>query len=111
VQQQQAMHDAISALRHRLRSALSQRSPALARLASVDAVMDQTLAQHERGLLGLVPLRLQSHFETLQRTAAADPAWRESFCLDMARLLRAESEHRLLPARGLLDALLTPPPT
>jgi hypothetical protein len=107
LQQQQAMQDAIGALRQRLRAALSRHSPAMARLSGIDAVMDQTLASQERGLLGLVPVRLQAHFESLQRGATAESAWLESFRHDMALLLHAECRHRLLPARGLLDTLLT----
>lgn len=109
--QQQAMHDAIGALRQRLRDALSRRSAALARLAAIDAVLDQALAAQERGLLGLVPLRLQAHFERLQRTAGEDTRWQDAFHQDMHRVLRAELAHRLLPARGLLDTLLIHRPT
>jgi Protein of unknown function (DUF3348) len=115
--QQQAMQEAVGALRQRLRDALSRQSAAGARLAAIDAVMDQTLAAPERSLLGLVPLRLQAHFERLQR-AAADPTnpagadrWPALFRDDMHRLLRAELAHRLLPAQGLLDTLRTPPTT
>ena len=111
IDQQQAMEGAIGALRQRLRDALSQRSLALARLAAIDAVMDQTLAARERGLLGLVLLRLQSHFEQLQRAAPGDTAWVATFGDDMDRVLRAELAHRLLPAQGLLDALNNQPPT
>jgi Protein of unknown function (DUF3348) len=105
IAQQQAMQSAIGALRQRLRAALVQRSPAGARLAALDAVFDQTLAAQERGLLGLVPLRLQAHFERLQRAAAGETGWIETFCDDMQRVLRAELAHRLLPAQGLLDTL------
>jgi hypothetical protein len=106
------MEGAIGALRQRLRDALSRRSLALARLAAIDAVMDHTLAARERGLLGLVLLRLQSHFEQLQRAAQGDTtAWTGTFRDDMDRVLRAELAHRLLPAQGLLDALNNHPPT
>jgi hypothetical protein len=110
------MQQAIDVLRQRLRDALARRSSALARLAAIDAVMDDTLAVHERGLLGLVPLRLQAHFERLQRaadTTDADAAtgWRQVFQHDMNRVLRAELAHRLLPAQGLLDALTSSPTT
>lgn len=107
ITQQQAMQGAVGALRQRLRDALSRHSPTLARLAAIDAVMDQTLAAHERSLLGLVPLRLRAHFERLQRAAGDDPGWPEAFCEDMALVLRAELDHRLLPAQGLLDTLRT----
>lgn len=108
--QQQAMQDAIGALRQRLRDALAMQSPQGARLAAIDAVLDQTLAAQERGLLGLVPLRLQAHFEGLQRGAAQGPqgpGWAEEFRHDMHQLLQAELAHRLLPAQGLLDTLRT----
>jgi hypothetical protein len=108
---QQAMQDAIGALRQRLRDALSRRSPAGARLAAIDAVMDQALATHERGLLGLVPLRLQAHFERLQRAASEDARWPQAFHDDMNHVLQAELAHRLLPAQGLLDTLKAHPPT
>lgn len=107
--QQQAMHEAVAALRQRLRDALSRRSAQGARLAAIDAVMDQALAPHEHTLLGLVPLRLQTHFERLRRSTGADDArWLPAFRMDMDRVLRAELAHRLLPAHGLLDALRTP---
>lgn len=105
--QQQAMQDAVGALRQRLRDALSSRSPQGARLAAIDAVMDESLAAQERTLLGLVPLRLQAHFERLQRAAGDDAGWIDTFRDDRDRLLRAELAHRLLPAQGLLDSLLT----
>jgi hypothetical protein len=112
IAQQQAMHDAVGGLRQRLRDALSRRSSALARLAAIDAVMDQTLAAHERSLLGLVPLRLETHFERLQRARGNDTNWLETFRDDMNLVLRAELAHRLLPAQGLLDTLRTHrPPT
>lgn len=111
IAQQKAMQDAIGALRQRLRDALSRRSPALARLAAIDAVMDQTLAAFERSLLGLVPLRLQAHFERMYRAASDDNRWLEVFHEDMDRVLRAELAHRMLPAQGLLDTLRTHQPT
>ena len=107
IAQQQAMQNAIGALRQRLRDALSHQSPALARLAAIDAEMDRTLAVHERSLLGLVPLRLESHFEQLQRAAGDDAGWTNAFRDDMDLVLRAELAHRLLPAQGLLDTLRT----
>jgi hypothetical protein len=105
--QQQAMQDAIGALRRRLRDALKRRSPAGSQLAAIDAALDTALANQERSLLGLVPLRLQARFERLQRTSDGDARWLDTFRADMDHLLRAELTHRLLPAQGLLDALRT----
>ena len=62
-------------------------------------------------LLGVVPLRLQAHFERLQRDAGDDPGWPRVFAADRDRVLTAELAHRLLPARGLLDTLHTAHPT
>lgn len=109
VARQQAMQEAVGALRQRLREALQRHSPQGARLAAIDAVMDRSLAAQERSLLGLVPLRLQAHFESLHREAADPPRQLQAFRDDMARVLRAELAHRLLPARGLLDTLRNHP--
>jgi len=110
IAQQHAMQVAVGALRQRLRDALSRQSPALARLATIDAVMEQTLGARERSLLGLVPLRLQAHFEREQRAASDHRSgWLEAFREHMALVLQAELAHRLLPAHGLLDALRTHP--
>ncbi len=116
---QQAMQDAVGALRQRLRLALAQRSPALARLAAVDAALDQALAQREHSLLGTVPLRLQARFEALLKLQTQvqiqnDPGVDSvltappGFAADFQRVLQAELAHRLLPAQGLLEALQTP---
>ncbi len=109
---QQAMQEAVGALRQRLREALSLRSPAGARLAAIDAVMDQSLAAQERALLGLVPLRLQAQFERVQRQAAdGDTSGLAAFPDLTCRVLRAELDQRLLPAQGLLDTWLQTTPT
>ena len=105
---QQAIHEAVGALRRRLREALARRSTAGARLAAIDAVIDQALAAQERTLLGLVPLRLQARFEQLHRAAGGSDAWLPLFLDDMNHVLQAELAHRLLPAQGLLDTLREP---
>ena len=74
-------------------------------------MLDQALATQERSLLGRVPLRLQAHFDRLQRDAGDDPGWLQAFTADRDRVLSAELAHRLLPARGLLDTLHTAHPT
>ncbi len=105
ITQQRAMRVAVAALRQRLRQALAQQSSLGARLAAIDAVLEQALDAREQGLLALIPLHLQTHFENLQRGAAAAPRWLETFCEDRNHLLRAELAHRLLPAQGLLATL------
>ncbi len=111
IAQQQAMHDAVAALRRQLRQALAQQSAQGARLAAIDAVLEQALAPQEQALLGLVLLRLQAHFEQLQQRAKAEPPWHETFRGDRDRVLQAELAHRLLPAQGLLHALRNTPTT
>ncbi len=108
---QQAMETAIGASRGGLRDALAARSPALARLAAVDAVMEQALAAREQALLGMLPTRLQKHFERLRHEAgpeAPPAAWLPAFRRDLQALLLAELDFRLQPLEGLMQALRTP---
>lgn len=119
---QHLMHTRIGPLRTRVRAALERSaSPALARLAAVDAVMEQAVDPHEQALLARVPALLERRFERL-RTAArgsrdesagaaeahAEPAWLTTFTHDMHAVLLAELDLRLQPVEGLLEALRTP---
>lgn len=111
---QQAMEAGIGPLRARLRAMLAAGSPAMARLAGVDAVMEQVLVEHERSLLSTVPVLLEKHFERLRRAAqpqdepdteAQPEAWLDVFRKNMQDLLLAELDFRLQPIEGLLEAL------
>jgi hypothetical protein len=120
---QQAMETRIAPLRARVRATLAARSPAMARLAAVDVVMEQALAAQERRLLSTVPVLLEKHFERLRQAAqpvpddaqlplepdAAPPSseWLNVFCRHMQDVLLAELDIRLQPVEGLLDALRT----
>ena len=115
---QQAMETDIGTLRVRLRAALAARAPALARLATVDAVMEQALGARERSLLAGVPALLGMHFERLRAASAAAQAessgesaaphaWLADFRKDMQSVLLAELEIRFQPVEGLLAALRT----
>ncbi|WP_322034216.1 DUF3348 domain-containing protein [Paraburkholderia sp. J76] len=112
---QQAMETDIATLRARLRAALAARAPALARLATVDAVMEQALGARERSLLAGVPALLGAHFERQRAAAAAEcaaesaapHAWLAGFRKDMQSVLLAELEIRFQPVEGLLAALRT----
>lgn len=64
-----AMETAIAPLRADLRTRLAATSPDMARLAQVDAVMEQVLAPHERRLLSTLPALLNRRFD-LERDAA-----------------------------------------
>ncbi|MDR5767410.1 MULTISPECIES: DUF3348 domain-containing protein [unclassified Caballeronia] len=107
---QQAMESDIGALRTRLRATLATKSPDMARLAVVDAVMEQALSARERSLLGNVPALLGKHFERLKRAQAAvetsaPNAWLDVFRKDLQSVLLAELDVRFQPIEGLLAAL------
>lgn len=110
---QQVMEAETELLRRRLRQRLARRGGGDGRLAGVDAVMERALAARERALLASLPSLLAAHFERLQSQAAhsapaAAPQAIELFRQDMKRLLSAELDVRLQPARGLLSALRMP---
>jgi len=117
--QQQAMASSITALRSRLRAALAARSPAMARLAAMDVVMEQVLGAREHSVLASAPASLARHFERLRQAeqASIDPdeearsgEWLDLFCKDMQDLLVAELDFRMQPIEGLLEALRMRPP-
>ena len=112
---QQAMEAGVGPLRGRLRTMLAVRSPAMARLAAVDVVMEQALAAREHSLLAGVPALLEKHFNRLSGNGvsmAAEPAgepqpgeWLHVFRKDMKDVLLAELDFRFQPIEGLLEAL------
>ncbi|MDQ0590525.1 hypothetical protein QFZ47_004634 [Variovorax paradoxus] len=116
---QQAMEAGIGPLRGRLRALLAARSPAMARLAAVDVVMEQVLAAREHSLLGAVPALLEKHFTRLRQDSlegletAGEPdnseaqagEWLHVFRKDMKNVLLAELDFRFQPIEGLLEAL------
>jgi hypothetical protein len=103
---QRQMEAAITPLRARLRAAVAA-VPALARLAALDAVLDNALAARQRSLLAAVPSLLQRRFDQLARNPAGGPpaAWLATFGHELKAVLLAELDTRLQPAEGLLDAL------
>ncbi|HAI47649.1 MAG TPA: hypothetical protein DCM50_13300 [Stenotrophomonas sp.] len=117
---QRSMQAATGRLRGRLRDMLGHGSAELARLAEVDAVMEQTLSPREHALLGAVPALLGQHFERLRAAASpapgdgdndealpdtAHPGWLARFHQDMQDVLLAELDVRFQPIEGLLAAL------
>ncbi len=116
VAMQRAMLVATGQLRGRLRDLLAATSPALARLAAVDASMEVVLSPREHALLATVPALLGEHFERLRQAACADRqaspsmapgAWLDVFRRDMQGVLLAELDVRFLPLESLLAALRT----
>jgi hypothetical protein len=119
---QQSMETSVGNLRRRLRAVLAGRSPAMSRLAMVDAAMERALGAREQQLLSSVPIALRGHFERLRRAegerlaqaqaqsdlpAAERGAWLALFRKDMQCVLVAELELRFQPVQGLLAALRT----
>jgi hypothetical protein len=112
---QQTMETRIGDLRARLRVMLAARTPGMARLAEVDAVMEHALGARERSLLATVPALLGGHFERLckaeqenhESSAIAPGAWLDVFRKDMQSVLLAELDLRFQPVDGLLAALRT----
>ncbi|ABN87714.1 conserved hypothetical protein [Burkholderia pseudomallei 668] len=123
---QQAMEIDIGELRGRLRQTMAAQTPALARLAALDATMERALVARERSLFASVPKLLGAYFERLReagakahanaeadahaevarKTAAPAPhAWLDAFRQDMQSVLLAELDIRFQPVDGLLAAL------
>lgn len=109
---QEKMESAIGNLRTLLRGMLAAREPTMARLASVDAVMERVLAVREHNALAAVPALLAAHFERLRDAADAadtptvqDGPWLDAFRQDMQSVLFAELEIRFQPVEGLRAAL------
>lgn len=112
---QREMSAEIGLLRASVRTALARRSPALKRLAALDAVMEQALAARERNLLASVPQRLSKRFQHLNAAHLANAdapgqapqpdGWLAAYCAEMRTVLLAELELRLRPVDGLIAAL------
>lgn len=109
---QKTMDAQISPLRGRIRKALADQRPELAKLAELDQLMEQVVGAQERALLSTVAGRLEPRFEQLRQqhqAAAAEAApapapWLLNFHQDMRALLCAELDLRLQPIEGLLEA-------
>jgi hypothetical protein len=116
--QQQRMEDRIAPLRARLRRVLQLRSPAQARLAALDAVMERVLDEPQRRLLAGVPALLDQRFAALRAEASdasaapananATSAWQQRFQHELDAALQAELDLRWQPIDGLLAALHAP---
>ncbi len=102
---QRAMDISLGPLRAHVRAALASVSAELARLAALDAVLDDALRPRERHLLATVPHWLEKHFEHLQQTHPADEVKLSRYQQDMRNVLSAELEMRWQPIEGMMDAL------
>lgn len=101
---QASMATGIEPLRGRLRMALMARSPALARLAAVDTVMEQVIGAQEHRLLSGIPKLLEKRFRHLRDAAEIDD-WTTLFQQELQSVLLAELDLRWQPIEGLLKTL------
>lgn len=96
---QRLMESKIAPLRTQVRQALSSASPRLRQLATLDAVMEQTLGGREQKLLSTVPVFLERRFEQLRQSHQED-----TFSKEVQEILLAELDVRLQPIVGLMEA-------
>ena len=112
---QRQMIAGLSNLRQRARRILSGHSQAMARLAELDAVFEQSLSGYVRHCFGALPGFLEKRYRTLWDTR--DPfhtvedwlppqGWLSQFRRELQLLLLAELDARQEPILGLLDALV-----
>ncbi len=114
---QRVLDDRVSRLRVQVRAAVARVSPALSRLAALDAAMEQALSAQQRRVLAQVPVLLEKCFKGLLKarldasTAGDAPDSNTQHTADAAvgptwqRVLQAELEMRLQPVQGMIDAL------
>lgn len=113
---QRAIQAASGRLRGSLRDQVAARSPELAQLAAVDAVMEQILSPREHTLLGRVVGVLEARFTRLQQEAAqaaeagaSDDTWLRVFRRELQEVLLGELDLRFQPIQALCEALRIPP--
>lgn len=104
-QWQQQLQSRLPALRQRLRAALAAQSAPGARLAAIDAVMEQVLAPHEQSRLAELPTRLARHLQPGRRQDLTP----DELAASLHAVLQAELDTRLLPCEALLQALQSAP--
>lgn len=103
---QQTLGADVGLLRRRVRERLRRQPGPAARLAAVDAALENALAARERTTLASLADTLAAHFERLRERHAGQPphAWLHAFRDDMRGLLLAELDFRLQPVNALLAA-------
>jgi hypothetical protein len=112
---QRRMELSVDALRQHTRQTLARGTPHQARIAALDAALEQLLGGREQRLLGQVPaflkarwaaLRTQPPLEAGAQAADDDLAWLERFHTEREQMLLAELDHRLLPVLGMIESLM-----
>jgi len=91
-------------LHERFRDQVGAISPALGQLCALDAVLGDTMGPHSKKRFSAVPRLLARRMKHLH----TEQSWNdthEQVCREMQALLLAETEARLLPTVGLIEAL------
>jgi hypothetical protein len=91
-------------IHERFRDQVGRISPALGQLCALDTVLGETMAAHSKKRFGAVSRLFARRVEKLH----AEQTWgdtHEQVCREMQALLLAETEARLLPTVGLIEAL------
>lgn len=117
---QRDMELSVRPLRSHVRDVIARASPALSKLAALDAVLDGVLSDRESKLLSTVPLLLErrfgqllkAHQQMLIETQQVDSpdvwmkaqGWPARFCNELQMVLLAELDVRLQPTVGLIEA-------
>jgi Protein of unknown function (DUF3348) len=118
--QQRDIELKVRSLRAHVREVLGQSSPALKKLAALDAAFENILSERESKLLSTIPALLEKRFHHLRRShqqPLADPpqadhtaaplqpaGWLAGFGEEMQTVLLAELDVRLQPTLGLIEA-------
>ncbi len=99
---QRVMAERIGALRVRLRTLLQRASPRLARLAALDAALEDMLRLREKHLLSHVPTLAEPR---IAQGLTQGATGRAELGRELQALLHAELALRLQPVDGLIEAL------
>lgn len=125
--QQRDIELKVRPLRTHVREVLGQATPALRKLAALDASLETILSERESKLLSTIPVLLEKRFHQLRNShqqslvdpqqaghlaAPLQPAgWLAGFGEEMQTVLLAELDVRLQPALGLIEAFNLNPTT
>ncbi len=105
VAHQREMDLGVRSLRSSVRENMSNLTLELQHLVTLDIVLEDTLWDHSRRILAVIPRFLEKRFTALQQTSAPVEEWMQRFRTDVQGLLLAELELRLQPVLGLVETL------
>lgn len=106
---QSEMEIRVARLLKKVRQNISVHSPALARLAVMDATLNTVFGAYCRNAFAAVPQLLAQRFRSLfsSRFDVDEPLIRSQFIEEMRQVLLAELDIRLKPALGLVESAVS----